>query len=912
MRLEPGALIDRYVIEELLGQGGNASVYAVRHQDLGSRHAVKVLHSTDSEVRSKLIAEGRAQASVKHPNIVSVIDILDVSGCPGLLMELVDGPRLDTWIASTVFTVEQIDEIVSGIIAGVSAAHKAGLVHRDLKPSNIMIAVHEDMMVPKVMDFGLAKILNPGIGVSATRDGMTMGTPSYMAPEQIADAKNVDLRADIFSLGAILYEVSCGKRAFEGRNVLDIFTDIRSGKYLSPRHFRSQLPQRMEEAIAAALIVDREERVQDCAQLLNIWKGQRYNAAVVARSGNWSTKDLEYAYKVGQTEKTPAAAATQDFFALAEQLGARHDDTLDSENTPESLQRQEETITVELLKRKTDWVPLEMFQIAALGFVLVLTGLAIGLALFVGSLSDPITVELAARDYQYQRLTFDGYIGAKPCVFDSDGSLVLVGSGGELLHFGAGKTETIPVVGVDVSEPDCGESSVAVVRHERDVRGIWTTDWGGSVLHKITTGGYAPALSPDGAFVAFQSIPVENPLLRIEASSVYVSKVGAPGSVRLGTGDAVQPSWSPSGERVTFWSLENGNRELWTDAAGGGDPQMVRTGNRDHWSPAWTDDGIYYLSDSGGMTQVWRVFVDQSTGKTLSASEEIASGTGFTAWHLKANTAGTVLALEAIEQRNQLVWLNWENGTWSDENPIPAQRRLFERPEWSPSGEEIVAMTSSAREGLLVIDVETSESRVLIDDGFRTRSPRWSPDGKSIAFYSNRDGVYGVWRIGRDGTGLHKMSPEGSYVKPVWSPDGKQLVMHSSENISWLLNLDDNSVELLSPSLVTWHSWSSDGKYLAGWDADGVYLLDMETQSVDLVYGKAALPVFYRGSERLLLAQDDVITELRLDNGQKEDIVRVNGKSVVGMSITSDGKRLVLGLSQREGAVWRLVDAAAL
>jgi serine/threonine protein kinase/Tol biopolymer transport system component len=912
LRLEPGALIDRYVIEELLGQGGNASVYAVRHQDLGSRHAVKVLHSMDNEVRAKLVAEGRAQASVKHPNIVSVIDILDVSGCPGLLMELVDGPRLDTWITSTVFTVEQLDEIVSGIVAGVSAAHKAGLVHRDLKPSNIMIAIHEDMMVPKVMDFGLAKILNPGLSGSSTREGMTMGTPSYMAPEQIEDAKNVDLRADIFSLGAILYELSCGKRAFEGRNVIDIFTNIRSGHFVSPRQFRSQLPQRMEDAITAALIVNREDRVQDCSELLNIWHGQSHNAGVTPRSGNWSTKDLQYAYEVGQSDKTPAAAATQDFYALAEQLGGRHDDTLDQDVTAETKKSYADDPTLKIRKKASEWLEPERAQMAAIGVVLLATALAIGLGLYVGGQSEPIGLELAERDYQYQQLTFDGFVGSKPCVFDNDGSLVMVGAGRELFHFGAGKTETLPVEGGNVGEPDCGSNAVAVVRYGSDVRGIWTTDWGGTVLHRSTTGGYAPALSPDGNSVAFQSVPLENPLLRIETSSVYVSKIGSPGNIQLGSGDAVQPSWSPSGERVAYWSLENGNRALWTDAATGGDPVKVRTGNRDHWSPTWTDDGIYYLSDAGGVTKVWRVFVDQVSGQTLSSSEEIASGSGFTAWHLEANTAGTVLALEAVEKRNQLVWLKSEKGTWSDVIPIEAQKRPFERPEWSPSGDAIVAMTSSAREGILLIDVKTAEAKVLVDDGFRTRSPRWSPDGESIAFYSNRDGVYGVWRIGRDGSDLRKLSPEGFYVKPVWSPDGKHMVLHSSENISWLLNLENNSLELLSPMLVTWHSWSADGKYLAGWDADGVYIMNLETTSVERVYGKAALPVFYQGSERLLLAQNEVITELGIVDREKEDIVRVNGKSVVGMSVTADGERLVLGLSEREGAVWRLVDSSAL
>jgi Tol biopolymer transport system component len=895
----------------LIGQGGNASVYAVRHQDLGSRHAVKVLHSTSAAVRSKLIAEGRAQASVKHPNIVSVIDILDVNGSPGLIMELVEGPRLDTWIASTVFTVEQIDEIVSGIIAGVSAAHKAGLVHRDLKPSNVMIAVHDDMLVPKVMDFGLAKILSPDRGASATRDGITMGTPSYMAPEQIEDAKNVDLRADIFSLGAILYEVCCGKRAFDGRNVIDTFARIRAGDFLSPRHFRSQLPQRMEDAIDAALTVDRDERVQDCAKLLQIWHGTKAGGPAAPRSGNWSARDLEYAYAVGQSEQAPAAAETQDFYAAGGDVRVGNEDTLDSDVTPKRLPRRHATARVESGAPAPSSSPVNARLVTAIGILLVATAVAATLGVFIGRSGDPIELELKERDYQYQQLTFDGFVGSKPCVFDSDGSLVLVNAAGQLQHFGDGKTTTIAVEGGRVGEADCGSTKVAFVRYAPELRGIWTTDWGGSVFNKVTTGGYEPSLSPDGSSVAFHSVPIENPLLRNETGAVYVARLGAPGTVRLGTGDAVQPAWSPSGERVVFWGLVNGNRELWTDAAIGEDAKQVRTANRDHWSPVWTDDGIYYLSDSAGVTKVWRVVVDAATGATLSPSEEIASGAGFTAWHLEANTSGSVLTLETIEQRNELVQLNWGRGTWSDVMPMPTQKRPFERPEWSPSGREIVAMTSSAREGLLIIDAESSESIVLLDDGFRTRSPRWSPDGQSIAFYSNRDGVYGVWRINKDGSGLRKLSPEGSYVKPVWSPDGQRMVIHSEDKISWLMNIEDRSLELLSPMLITWHSWSSDGRFLAGWDAGGVYVMEVASQAVRQVFDRPALPVFYHGSERLLLAQSEVVSELTLSTGAHEDILRVNGKLLVGMSVTADGEHLVLGLSQREGAVWRLVDAAS-
>lgn len=232
--LEIGRQIERYIVEEALGEGGMAFVFRVRHSKLGTLHALKVLKVGGPAIQERLVREGKVQASLKHANILAVTDVIDVDGAPGLLMEYVGGGSLDQWLEGRKPTTAEAESIFRGILAGVGRAHKAGLIHRDLKPGNVLMEDGDDGFVPKVADFGLAKILADTGGKNATRSGVGMGTPAYMSPEQIRDAKNVDGRADIFALGCILYELVCGSSPFQRGDVLSIFAAIADGRYAPP------------------------------------------------------------------------------------------------------------------------------------------------------------------------------------------------------------------------------------------------------------------------------------------------------------------------------------------------------------------------------------------------------------------------------------------------------------------------------------------------------------------------------------------------------------------------------------------------------------------------------------------------------------------------------------------------------
>jgi serine/threonine-protein kinase len=146
--LAPGEIIDRYTVLSLLGEGGMAAVYAVRHNTLGSRHALKLLKIENEGIQRRLVAEGQVQASLRHPNIVSVTDVLIVDGQIGLLMEHIDGPALDAWLREHRPSQKDALALFRGILAGVSRAHRAGLVHRDLKPGNVLLDSADGLTIP--------------------------------------------------------------------------------------------------------------------------------------------------------------------------------------------------------------------------------------------------------------------------------------------------------------------------------------------------------------------------------------------------------------------------------------------------------------------------------------------------------------------------------------------------------------------------------------------------------------------------------------------------------------------------------------------------------------------------------------------------------------------------------------------
>lgn len=269
--LEIGRVVERYRVEALLGEGGTATVYRVRHVTLDTLHALKVLAIAHRSVRERFITEGRVQAALRHPHAVAVQDVFEVDGVLCLLLEYVDGPDLGRWIEEQPYDLSDVEAIFRGILAAVAAAHALGLVHRDLKPANVLMAREDDRWVPKVADFGIAKLLADGRESDGrTRTGVAMGTPSWMAPEQIRDASAVDQRADLFSLGCILYNLVTRRPPFDSDDVVEVFRAIEQRRWVPVRDLVPDLPENLQAAIEACMQVDPDDRPENCEALLEL------------------------------------------------------------------------------------------------------------------------------------------------------------------------------------------------------------------------------------------------------------------------------------------------------------------------------------------------------------------------------------------------------------------------------------------------------------------------------------------------------------------------------------------------------------------------------------------------------------------------------------------------------------------
>ncbi len=270
--LSPGRAIGPYVVRDLVGVGVNAAVYRVSDSRTGATRALKVFRSVDSRRRARIEQEAVFGTRLQHPNIVAATEVLDVDGQPALLMDLVEGPTLDRWLQG-----QAPDDLVArlkvfrGVAAGCAAAHDKGIVHRGLKPSNILLQVgHGRELVPRVTDFGLAKALTAEVGRfgGLTTVNTSMGTQGYAAPEQIRDASSVDLRADVYSLGCLLYELLCGIGPFSGLSSLGAMQAQREGRFRDPREFVPGLPDDLHRLVVRMLQPDPSQRPESCAAVL--------------------------------------------------------------------------------------------------------------------------------------------------------------------------------------------------------------------------------------------------------------------------------------------------------------------------------------------------------------------------------------------------------------------------------------------------------------------------------------------------------------------------------------------------------------------------------------------------------------------------------------------------------------------
>src|SRR5579863_4025126 len=803
-----GKTISHYRILEKLGGGGMGVVYKAEDLTLGRFVALKFLSeqmAADRGALERFQREARTASTLNHPNICTIYEIGQHDGQPFMAMELLDGQTLRYRIslgpkghtASTAgprpLPVDELLDLALQIADGLDAAHSKGIIHRDIKPSNIFITPRGQA---KILDFGLAKLepevrqlsslessVLPTEGLAAeplTSPGLALGTVTYMSPEQ-ARGEPLDKRTDLFSFGAVLYEMATGMQAFGGNTTAVIHEAILNRMPASPLRLNPELPPQLEEIVNKALEKDRNVRYQHASEL---------------------RADLKRLQRDVGLERTASSLTT-----VARRLPA----------------------PVEARPRRA-------WPLVAMG-----VGLAVVIAaaiLLRPHLAPPIVSG-------YVQLTHDGRIkGASnsplPSPLVTDGPRLYfteqAESGFGLAQVSAAGGETA-ALRTPVPFPQFGD--ISPNRSELLVTGavgtepeapFWILPIPAGEPHRLGgLLGHDATWSPDGSRIAYA-----------KGSDVLVARGDGNESRQLVTtpGRPWWLRWSPDGTqlRFTVYDPKTNSFALWEVLADGSNLHPLLSG----WNnpPAeccgnWTPDGNYFVFQSTreGRTAIWAIReksvllhkLDRTpvklTAGPMNFLAPAPSPDGKKIFALGSQPRGELVRYDA----NTRQYLPFLSG-------ISAEGVTFSKDEqWA-------AYTAVPDGTLWRSKLDGSERLQLTFSPMQAGLPRWSPDGKEIAFMGRPPGEsWKICLVSSDGGAVQELTNgQSNDADPSWAPDGSALVfgtliVSQGGSSSMAIHRFDLKTHQASPLP------GSDGLFSARWSPDGRYIAAMSEDSQHLM-----------------------------------------------------------------------------